>query len=73
MNLTYFLPEKDVIEINLYDLSGRIIKEVLVDEKERGNYSMQLNLNELIGSTGIYFLEFKTTQATSIRKITFQK
>jgi hypothetical protein len=72
LKLMYFLPEKDVIEINLYDLTGRILNEILVDEKIRGNYTMQLNFRELVATHGIYLLELKTSKVNMVRKIIYQ-
>ncbi|MEO0084922.1 MAG: T9SS type A sorting domain-containing protein, partial [candidate division WOR-3 bacterium] len=44
--------------LNLYDISGRLVK-ILIDEyKQPGNYKLTLNTKPL--SAGVYFLTLKT-------------
>ena len=50
--ITYAVPEKTFIKLNIYDITGRLIKQLVNNEQTTGYYSLAENLEEL--SSGIY-------------------
>ncbi len=56
--ISYTLPDLSKVRLELYDLTGRLVK-VLIDElKESGFYEYDLNALNLGLTTGIYFYRF---------------
>ncbi|MEO0083888.1 MAG: T9SS type A sorting domain-containing protein, partial [candidate division WOR-3 bacterium] len=54
----YSLPVEGKVTIQLYNISGRIIKTLVDEYKQPGNYKLTLNTKPL--SAGVYFLTLKT-------------
>lgn len=53
----YSLPKKDDITIQLFDITGRLIRKWIYKDQTRGTYEMKIY--NIYLSSGIYFLEFK--------------
>ena len=43
------------VQLNILDLQGRKVKSILNQEFIKGNYSLEINANDL--SSGVYFIE----------------
>jgi len=50
--ITYSVPIRSFINLNIYDITGRLIKQLVNNEQSAGYYSLAVNLEEL--SSGIY-------------------
>ncbi len=69
LTIEFDLSNKTDLEIVLYSLDGKKIKEVLNEKaKASGNYSTQLSLGQF--ASGMYFLRFQTDQYQSAQRIT---
>lgn len=66
--INYQLPVKGEVSLKLYDGTGRLIKTLLNEEKQAGNYSLTMDSNNL--KTGIYFVRLKAGNYTISEKIT---
>ncbi len=67
INAGYTLDNNEQINLSLYDISGRLIAVLLQEEQTKGEHSLQISLNQY--PKGVYFIELKTKQFSSIQKI----
>jgi beta-glucanase (GH16 family) len=68
----YFsVPEKQRIEIDLFNINGQLVKNILSEVRLGGNHQFQLSANNL--SSGVYFLRLMTVNRTITQKIILQK
>lgn len=63
LEITFYLPERSRIKLNIYDITGKEIKKLINQQLTPGNHSITFSGNELAG--GIYFYSF-TTDTRSI-------
>ena len=64
--INYDLKNATAVNIELYDVTGKKVKEVIEGQKAAGNYQVTLNTTDL--SKGIYFYTLKTTSGVSLVK-----
>jgi uncharacterized delta-60 repeat protein len=68
--LEYILMKEDVVNIQLYDLNGRLIQGIISNEKKApGNYTEKIHLPERL-KDGHYLLVLKTTTGMATVKLT---
>ncbi|HRN26562.1 MAG: T9SS type A sorting domain-containing protein [Ignavibacteriaceae bacterium] len=71
-NIDYMLPIETIVNISLYDITGRMIKELVNEKKQPGYYTVKLKGDEL--SSGIYFYRLFTTSGyAAVKKISVIK
>jgi photosystem II stability/assembly factor-like uncharacterized protein len=71
-NISFTVPEKTRVRINLYSISGEFVKEIVNEEKDKGIYNITINLNDL--ATGVYFYRMTTnTGFSNVRKLILLK
>ena len=58
-NIEYTIPEETFVNISLFDVTGRKIRELVNEKKQPGKYSLKLKGGEL--SAGVYFYRLLTT------------
>jgi photosystem II stability/assembly factor-like uncharacterized protein len=61
--ITFSIPIKTNLKINLYSVSGEIVREIINEERERGVYKINLNLSDL--PSGVYFYRMITDNGFS--------
>jgi hypothetical protein len=61
------LPKSGAIEINIYDLSGKLFEKVISKELNPGNYQFKWNAKGF--HSGIYFCTLKTNYGIQTKKI----
>ncbi len=64
----YFLPEKEFVEIDLFDISGRKLNS-FGEEKASGSYLLSWDVE----NAGIYFIRYKTSNSFYTKKIIIVK
>ena len=70
--ITFSIPQKTDIRIELFSITGEKIKEILNEEKEKGIYKLDINLSNY--ASGIYFYKMTTKSGyTTTKKITLTK
>lgn len=71
-NIDYVIPKETFVNISLYDVTGRKIRELVNEKKQPGYYTVKLKGKEL--SSGIYFYRLLTTRGYSaVKKISIIK
>ncbi len=70
-NINFDLPESDNVKISVYDISGRVVKEITSQNLTAGSYSFTFDGANL--SSGIYFYTLKTARFTETRKMVLVK
>jgi photosystem II stability/assembly factor-like uncharacterized protein len=63
----YSLPAESKVSLQLYDISGRLVKTLVNEQKKQGNYSINLNSRTL--SAGVYFLSLETEEKKIIERV----
>ncbi|MCZ7611751.1 MAG: T9SS type A sorting domain-containing protein [Ignavibacterium sp.] len=57
-NISFVIPQKSFVNINLYSITGELLRGLINEEKEKGVYNLETNLNNL--SSGVYFYRMIT-------------
>jgi hypothetical protein len=71
-NIDYIILEETLVNISLYDITGRKIKELINEKKQPGYYTLKLKGGGL--SSGIYFYKLATSSGyTAVNKLTIIK
>ncbi|MGQ9701763.1 MAG: T9SS type A sorting domain-containing protein, partial [bacterium] len=68
VRLSYVTKQPGKVSISLYDATGRLINNLLNETKPAGNYTLNLNNQEL--PSGIYFIRVETPDGTSSKTMT---
>lgn len=58
--ISYEIPKRDDVKIDLYDITGRKIKTLYSGQQEPGRYTIKLESSDL--SSGIYFYQLRTNE-----------
>ncbi|MBK7379299.1 MAG: T9SS type A sorting domain-containing protein [Ignavibacteriales bacterium] len=70
--ITFSIAEKTNVKINLYSITGELIKELVDEEKENGIYQIDVDLNNY--SSGMYFYRMTTNSGyTATKKLILLK
>ncbi|MFZ2324642.1 MAG: YCF48-related protein [Ignavibacteriaceae bacterium] len=71
-NIDYRIPEETLVNITLYDITGRKINELVNEKKQPGYYTLKLKGGAL--SSGIYFYRLLTSNGyNNVKKLTILK
>jgi len=74
--LNFSLGVSKNISISLYDLNGRLIKEMINNYKIEGKHSIKIEMTSPSGkglATGIYFLQISTNTTSKTQKLVYLK
>lgn len=69
--ITYSISNEGQVELNVYDLQGRLVRALVNETKSPGNYSVSFNASEL--SSGIYFYTLTSSGEKITKKLTLIK
>lgn len=72
VEISYTLQNNEDISINIYDISGRLLKEISSGLKGRGTHILYWDRKDSLGrnvKSGIYFLRIKTQNRTINKKL----
>ncbi|QQS35863.1 MAG: T9SS type A sorting domain-containing protein [Ignavibacteriales bacterium] len=72
-NIVYSIPERGNVSIKLYDVLGNEIADILNEDKEAGEYSLQLNTQNYDLSSGVYFYTMRVNDFVQTRKLILEK
>ncbi|MBN2281114.1 MAG: glycoside hydrolase family 3 C-terminal domain-containing protein [Candidatus Marinimicrobia bacterium] len=56
--ICYFIPQKSMVKLTVYDLTGKMVKPLVTKEQPAGHYTVNFNGDGL--SSGIYFYRLET-------------
>ncbi len=62
-NILFLIPEKTVVKIDLYSVTGELVKQIINEEKNKGAYNIYIDMNYLV--SGVYFYRMKTSNGFS--------
>jgi len=69
--LTYSIPEKGFVTLDVYDLLGKKIAALVNEEKEEGRYEVSFDASNL--SSGVYVYNLKSGSFSSVKKMLLLK
>jgi len=67
--ISYRLPQVSKVSIVVFDLLGRVVKTLVNEEKQPGNYSVEWNTDENFISSGIYFYQLRAGSFVETKKM----
>jgi hypothetical protein len=67
--IEYSVKDAGPVKITLYDIIGRIIVELINENKLPGEYSAVFNASEYSVSSGIYLYKFETNNFTETKRM----
>jgi len=74
--IEYYISNRSNVKINIYNMSGELIKVLLNEEKNTGNYSItwdgRNNSDDLVAS-GAYFYQIQTNDFVQVKKMIYLK
>jgi choice-of-anchor A domain-containing protein/uncharacterized repeat protein (TIGR01451 family) len=70
-SITFSVAKKEFVSLAIYDITGRIVKTLVNQELESGEYTTRFNAAEL--SSGIYIYRFASNSFTASRKMLLLK
>jgi photosystem II stability/assembly factor-like uncharacterized protein len=70
-NIEFSIPQSGLVTLNIYDVLGRKVKDLLNEFKAAGNYTIHLNAANL--TSGIYFYSLNVDGKTITNKMTLIK
>lgn len=65
--IAFRIPQKTFVKLDVYDILGRMVSELIHEEKEPGIYEVEFDASHL--SSGIYFYTIKTFSFTETKKM----
>lgn len=69
--ILYDLPKNEVVSINVYDLTGKMVKTILNESKQAGSYSVTFDASSL--SSGVYFYKIIAGSFVDTKKMILVK
>ncbi|MEO8232327.1 MAG: T9SS type A sorting domain-containing protein [Ignavibacteriota bacterium] len=70
-HINFELPYLQFLKINMFDITGKLVKEIVSQEFLPGIYQLYLDFSNY--SSGIYFVRFESQKNIITKKITFLK
>ena len=69
--IEFALPEDGLVKLNLYDVSGRLVKEIRNEHLKAVVHRMEINSGDL--SAGLYFIRMNVSEFKSTKKVVLVK
>jgi hypothetical protein len=69
--IQYAIPKDEFVKLTIYDVTGRVIKELVNEYKSAGKYSVKFNASSY--SSGIYYYRLEAGEYKSIKKMMLLK
>jgi hypothetical protein len=69
--IRFDMPKSGVVKLNVYDITGRLVSQLLNESYEAGSYNYEYDASAL--ASGIYFYKLETPEFTSIKKMMLVK
>ncbi|HEX7318937.1 MAG TPA: T9SS type A sorting domain-containing protein [bacterium] len=68
LSIKYTLPQTGKVRISLYDVSGRLVKNLVDDVQKPGAYTRSCDTGDLGLSRGVYFVRLETDDRALVQK-----
>ncbi|MBU1102008.1 MAG: T9SS type A sorting domain-containing protein [Bacteroidetes bacterium] len=69
--IKYQIPESSIVSLKVFDMLGREIKVLVNEQKNAGEYSVELDASQY--SSGVYFYELRCNNFVNSRKMLLMK
>jgi hypothetical protein len=66
----FSLPRKTIVKLSVYDMHGRLVKQVVNETKDKGTHA--INFNALSLTSGIYYYKIQAGEFSAVKKMTIQ-
>ena len=70
-NIEYSVPNNTVVSLQVFDITGRLVKTLVNERKAAGSYTVSFNSSSL--ASGVYFYRIQTGSNTISKKMTLIK
>ncbi len=70
-NITFSIPERQLVQLKVYNAIGQEVTTLVNDVMHSGNYSVAFNAADF--SSGVYFYRLQTENFSSVRKMVLTK
>lgn len=70
-NINYIITKETFVKINVFDILGRNVANLVDEKKPEGNYSVTFDASDL--NSGVYFYKIETDYASETRRIVLIK
>ncbi len=70
-NIKYTLPQDMNVHITLYDVTGRLVKEIINVRQNAGKYQKRIDMSNLAQS--VYFIRIETDKHSQTEKVVYLK
>jgi len=70
--ISYTIPKSGVVVVNVYDLTGKLVKNLVNQQQTSGTFTVKWDGTNSLGkkvSTGIYFFQLKSGNANIVRRM----
>ena len=71
IRIEYSLPEKNYVKLNLYGITGRLVKTLCSGNQNKGYYTVNIRSNEL--AKRVYFIKFSVGNCKATKRLTILK
>ncbi|MFC2150469.1 T9SS type A sorting domain-containing protein [Calditrichota bacterium] len=71
LNIEYILPAVSDVRVGLYDLSGRLSKEIEIGQQSAGSHAAVIDGADLV--SGVYLVKLNAGDASMVRKVVLVK
>ncbi len=71
--IKYQLNKDSYVNLDIFDITGKLIQRLVSYKQNKGQYEVQLNANDLRLSTGIYFYRLTTENYTETKRMILTK
>ncbi|MBL4654206.1 MAG: T9SS type A sorting domain-containing protein, partial [Bacteroidia bacterium] len=71
INIEYGVDKSGLVKIEIYNLTGKKIAQLLSENKTPGNYNKKFTLQDL--SSGLYFLKIAVNESSTIKNVFIKK
>ncbi|MDD5360541.1 MAG: YCF48-related protein [Ignavibacteria bacterium] len=69
--IKFDLPDKSIVKLFVYDITGKLVSELVNTELKAGSYDIDWNAENV--SSGIYFYRIQTDKFTDVKRMIFLK
>jgi hypothetical protein len=69
--VNFDLPERTFVKINVFDITGKVVKTLVNEERNSGKYVISFDGSDL--SSGIYYYKLETDKFTDTKKMVLVK
>jgi len=70
-SIHYEISNDEYVQVEVYDISGRLIKSLLEEYQQKGKHQIEWNAPEQ--KAGVYFIKIKSGNNTAVQKCLLRK